>query len=185
MKLSVFKREGNAKSVIKKLRRQGDIPAIIYGPKVDSEKVFLKGPEFEALLRKLEAGSLGSTLFSLSLENKEHKAVVKDIHYDITSYKPIHVDFEITSEDLPVNVSVPIELVGKEECQGVKLGGVLRPVIRFIKVRCLPKDIPSKFSLDVKNLVIGQSLKLSDIDIPENVRPLARMNEVAVAVAKR
>jgi len=68
---------------------------------------------------------------------------------------------------------------------GVKLGGVVRAVIRHIKVRCLPKDIPDEFNLDVSALSINQSLKLSSINLPDTVKSLLDLNEVAVIIAKR
>lgn len=186
MKLSVFKREGNAKSVIHKIRRQGDIPGVIYGPKIDSKKVYFKGSEFEAILRDLKPGSLGATLFTLEMEGQTYKAVVKDIQYFLTKDKVSHIDFQQAIEDAPITVNVPIELKGAMQCLGVKLGGVLRAVIRSLKVKCLPKNIPQKFVLNVKSLAIGQSLRLSDLEIPEGVSPLTkRMEEVAVVVAKR
>jgi len=65
------------------------------------------------------------------------------------------------------------------------LGGFMRQVIRALKVSCLPKDIPQEFVLDVKDLSIAQSKRLSDIELPSSVRPLARMNEIAVVIAKK
>lgn len=186
MKLSVFKREGNAKSVIHNIRRQGDIPGVIYGPKFDSQKVYFKGSEFEAILRELRPNSLGATLFTLEMDNQIYRAVVKEVQYQLTKDKVSHVDFQLTKEDAPVTVSVPIEFTGAMDCQGVKLGGILRSVIRSLKVKCLPKNIPDRFLLNVKRLAIGQSLRLSDLEIPEGVTPLTRrMEEVAVVVAKR
>ena len=88
------------------------------------------------------------------------------------------------SKDLPVTVSVPLEVLGSAECAGVKLGGTLRQVIRRIKVSCLPKDIPHVFQIDVRDLGIAQSKRLSDITMPHGVRSLSAMSEVAVVVAK-
>ena len=75
--------------------------------------------------------------------------------------------------------------LGVADCVGVKMGGFMRQILRWVKVRCLPKDIPQKFVLDVSELGISQSKRLSDIVIPENIRPLAKMQEVAVLIAKR
>ncbi len=186
MNLAVFKREGKHKSEINKIRRQGDIPAVIYGVNTESRKVFLKGPVIEKILREIKEGTLGSMVFVLEEDSNTFKAVIKDIQYHLTSYKPIHIDFEQISEDTPVNVTVPIECLGASECLGIKLGGVLRRVIRHLKVRCLPKYIPQRFTLDIHQLNINDSLKLSDIKIPENVTSLAnQMEEVAVVIAKR
>ncbi len=101
------------------------------------------------------------------------------------NYSVIHLDFEELHSDVPVTVKVPIEMTGVVDCIGVKLGGILRQVIRHVKVRCLPKDIPSCFYLDVKSLDLRQSRRLNDLEIPETLRPLVDLNEVAVLIAKR
>ena len=110
---------------------------------------------------------------------------MKGIQYHRTTYEVIHIDFEIVEQDLPVNVNIPIRCIHEADCAGVKLGGILRQVIRTLKVSCLPKDIPQKFTIDVKDLQMMQSKRLSDIAIPEKVKPVANMQEVAVVVAKR
>ena len=83
-----------------------------------------------------------------------------------------------------MNLNIPITLASVAECVGVKLGGFLRQVIRAVKVQCLPKDIPSEFFLDVKDLGIKQVRRLSEIVMPQGVKPLAKLEEVVVVVAK-
>jgi large subunit ribosomal protein L25 len=84
-----------------------------------------------------------------------------------------------------VTVNVPIQILGLADCVGIKLGGFLRQVIRSLKVSCLPKHIPQEFELDVRDLNVGQSKRLSDIAIPGTARPIGRMSEVAVVIAKK
>lgn len=185
MKLTIFKREGKAKSELKKIRYDGDIPAIIYQKRAPSLDIFIKGAEFDALLRGLNKGRLSTTILTLKEEKKEHKVIVKDIQYSSTNYKIMHVDFELIEKD-PVTVNVPIELLSVAECKGIKEGGTMRQIIRTIKVRCMPKDIPSVVSLDVKDLGLLESKRLSDIELPKDVRPLARnLKEIVAIVAKR
>lgn len=186
MKLSVFKRTTGKKSEIKKIRREGNIPGILYGQKQEVENIYIKGDELQAIFRGLKAGLLPTTIFELSDGHKAVRAIVKDIHYHPTSYAVQHIDFVILEANTPVNVNVPIQILGLAECPGIKLGGFLRQVIRTLKVNCLPKDIPQEFTLDIRDLQIAQSKRLGDITIPDSVRPLAKsMNEVAVVIAKR
>jgi large subunit ribosomal protein L25 len=110
---------------------------------------------------------------------------LKDITNNPVSYQVIHLDFEELHKDVKVNVKVPIEMTGVVDCIGVKLGGTLRQVIRHVKVRCLPQDIPACFYLDVKNLDLRQSRRLEQLEIPPTVKPIANMKEVAVLIAKR
>ncbi len=185
MKLTAHKRDPKRKSLTKELRRNGDIPGICYGIDQESQPIFVQGAEFHAALRKIEPNHLSTTVFKIHVDGKEQKAIVKDIHYDVTSYKVEHVDFLILKSDKEINVNVPLAFSGIGECPGVKLGGILRQVIRAVKVRCLPKDIPHEFVIDVAGLNGGDSRRLSDIEMPKKVRPLAVMNEVAVVITKQ
>ncbi len=87
--------------------------------------------------------------------------------------------------DLRSNGKIPIECTGVIDCAGIKLGGVLRQVIRTLRVQCLPKDMPEVFELDIKALSMKDSRKLKELDIPSTVRPLVKLNEVCVVIAKR
>lgn len=186
MKLQILKRSAEKKSEANKLRREGLVPAVIYARGKSAENVAIKSNDFNALLRNVQPGHLSTQKFTLVDESgKERQAIIKEIQYNVTNYQVIHLDFEELREKEPINVKVPIECTGVVDCIGIKLGGVLRQVIRTIRVRCLPNDIPSAFYLDIKNLGARESKRLSDLDIPNNIRPLANMNEVAVVIVKR
>lgn len=186
MKLSMTKRSAGSKQELSQIRRAGNIPAVIYSKGSVGENIYVSGPEFKAVLRSLKPGCLPTTVFSLTGENgKEKRAILKDIQYKPTTYDVWHLDFEELIEGVSVNVKVPIQCTGVVDCVGIKLGGVLRQVIRTLKVNCLPKDIPSEFQLDVRELHISQTKRLSDIQLPNTVRPLSDLKEVAVVIAKR
>ena len=186
MKLSLFKRSAGKKSEVKKIRREGNIPGILYGYKQEVQNIYIKGDELQAIFRNLKAGLLPTTVFELHDGHKSHRALVKDIHYHPTSYAVLHIDFVLLEANTPINLNVPIIVLGAAECPGIKLGGFLRQVIRTMKVNCLPKHIPQEFNIDIRDLQLSQSKRLSDISIPEGVRPLPKsMNEVAVVIAKR
>lgn len=186
MKLQVKKRTAAKKSEIKAIRREGNIPAVVYIRGKEGETISVDGTEFNALLRQVQSGRLSTTLFELE-EKGMHKrrAVLKEITYDPVTYQVIHLDFEELNDKDPITVKVPIELVGVVDCIGVKLGGVLRQVIRSVRVRCLPKDIPSAFQVDIKNMGINEVRRLVDLDIPQTVRSLVDTNEVAIVIGKR
>jgi large subunit ribosomal protein L25 len=186
MKLQVSKRAVAKKSEVKAIRREGNIPAVVYIRGKEGETISVNGTEFNALLRQVQSGRLSTTIFELD-EKGAHKrrAVLKEITYDPVSYQVIHLDFEELNDKNPISIKVPIELVGLVDCVGVKLGGVLRQVIRSLRVRCLPKDIPAFFQVDIRNMGINEVKRLSDLGIPETVRPLIDVNEVAVVIGKR
>jgi large subunit ribosomal protein L25 len=185
MQLTVSDRLGDKKSGIKKVRREGNIPAVLYSAGQTPEKIIVNGQEFSTILRTIKPGHLPTTVFTLTKGKKTRKAILKDIQYQITSYTVSHLDFEELHEQTPVNVKVPISCIGAADCVGVKLGGFLRQVMRYIKVQCLPKQIPTEFLVEVQDLGIRQSKRLSDIQMPAGVKPLAALNEVVVVVAKR
>ena len=183
--LAVKPRVSEKKKDIKDIRRSGDIPAIIYSSKREPEKLTVIGTEFNAVLRKMLPGQLPTTIFTLSDGKKEVRAIVKDIQYHLTTYIVSHIDFEELVDDVPVSVKVPVNCAGVVECVGVKLGGFLRQVVRHVKVECLPKNIPSEFIVDVKDLGIRQSRRLKDVEMPSGVKPLVNPEEVLVVIAKR
>ncbi|MES2345072.1 MAG: 50S ribosomal protein L25/general stress protein Ctc [Chlamydiota bacterium] len=185
MKLTVTKRDGTRKSEVKQIRRKGNIPAILYAAGRSCENIEVDGNAFKTILREIKAGRLSTTQFLLECGSKERLAVVKDIQYHPTTYQIIHLDFEELLDNSPVSLNVPITCTGIVECMGIKLGGFLRQVIRQVKVECLPKDIPSEFVIDVRDLGIRQSKRLRDLVLPQGVKPMAPMEEVVVVIAKR
>lgn len=185
MKFEVQERASNQKSEAKRLRREGSIPAVLYGMEEESKSISIKAAEMEKALRSIEPQLLATTLFDLEMGKKTQKAIIKDVHYHPVSYQILHVDFQVFAEDKPIAVNVPIKLQNMADCAGVKLGGFIRHVIRSLKVRCLGRDLPKEFHLDLLNLKIAEVLRLSDISIPEGVKPVAKMNEVAVVISKK
>jgi large subunit ribosomal protein L25 len=185
MKLTVKPRVGEKKSDVKQIRREGNVPAIIYSSKGQPEKLIVTGSEFSTVLREMKPGHLPTTIFTLTDGKHERRAIIKDIQYHLTSYVVSHIDFEELVDNVPVNVKVPVSCTGIVDCIGIKLGGFLRQVSRHVKVECLPNLIPSEFVVDVKELGIRQSRRLKDIKMPKGVRPLAGLEEVVVVIAKR
>jgi len=185
MKLTATERTSQKKSETKQIRREGKIPAILYSAGQTNLPLMLDAAEFGAVLRQMKPGHLPTTTFTLVINGKQKKAIIKDIQYKLTTYQVSHIDFEELKDDTLISVKVPIQCTGVADCAGVKLGGFLRQVIRHVRVECLPKQIPSEFVIDVKDLGIKQSRRLSDISMPKGVRPLAKMDEVVVVIAKR
>lgn len=185
MKVSIFPREATKKSDAKKVRREGNIPAILYGASGAPRTLTVQGTEWAALLRGLPSQMLATTVFELEGDGQKVRAILKEVQYHPTTYAILHLDFVELFEDRPVEVNVPIQLAGVADCAGVKLGGFIRHVIRSMKVSCLPKHLPKQFVVDVRDMAIAEEKRLSDIALPEGVRPLARLQEVAVLIAKK
>ena len=186
MKLQTIKRTADSKSEVKKLRREGYIPAVLYMKGKSGDTLAVKANDFQAYLRQVKSGHLPTTIFTLvDDQGTERRVVIKDIQYAITTYAVTHLDFEELASDHKINVNIPIECTGMVDCVGIKLGGVLRQVIRHVRVRCLPKDLPSYFELDIRELGLKQTKRLKDLEIPKSVHPLVDMNEVVAVIVKR
>jgi large subunit ribosomal protein L25 len=185
MKVQVTKRSATKKSEINVIRREGNIPAVLYQKDKEGEALSLDGNEFNTLLRKITPGRLSTTIFELvEGQSKPRRVLLKEIQYDPTNYKIIHLDLEELVDNTPISVKVPIECVGVMDCVGIKLGGNLRQVVRTVRVRCLPKDLPSFFQVDVRAMAVGDTKRLKDLGIPDSVRTLSNLNEVAVVISK-
>lgn len=184
MKLSYKPRVHEKKSDAAKLRRAGEIPAIVYNKEKTGagEVISILSSEFATHMRHVPAGRLSTTVFTLG---DKRRVLVKDIQYFPVDYSVMHIDFVELDDKLPVKVKVPIAIVGEADSVGLKLGGVVQVNIRSVKVECLPKDIPACFTVDVKNMNIGEALKLSELGMPNSVRPLMNLNSVAVSMVKK
>ncbi len=185
MKLSVTKRTAKTKSDLRMIRREGKIPAILYSKGKSGEEIVVDGIDFQKILNTTPTGTLSSKVFKLDIEGKSIQAIVKDIQYNITTYAVIHIDFEELHADHPVTLNIPLKCVNAANCAGVKLGGVIRQVVRQVKVSCLPKHIPDEFELDLLDLNLGQMIKLEHLKIPKEVRPAGKMKGVAVVIARK
>lgn len=186
MKLQIKERQQEIKKEAKRVRREGSIPAVLYSKGQTNQAISILKDEFSAHLRNVPKGHLSSKVFSLTNEKGQTvQAIVKEIQYNPVTYDVIHVDFLQLHEGQYVNVNIPLSLKGAADCVGVKLGGVVRLVLRYMKVRCLPKDIPSHFEIDVTDLKMSQSRSLASIHLPDTVKPMMSLNDIAVVVGKR
>ena len=186
MELTYSKREAEKKSQAKALRRSGRIPAVVYQRSKEPESVSIDTKAFTVILRNVQQGRLCTSVFSLSDgKGTKKRAILKDIQYNPVNYEVIHLDFEELLHDNPVNVKIPVECVGVEDSVGIKLGGFLRQVKRHLRVSCLPKDIPTHFQIDIREMALYDSKRLKDLEIPKTLRPLDDLNQVVVVIAKR
>jgi large subunit ribosomal protein L25 len=183
MKLAVKKREAGKK--INQLRREGLVPAILYGRNHKGQPVLVKKDEFQAIIRNMQPGLLATTIFELHGEEKNHRAMVKEVQYQPATYDIEHIDFAMVDDTHPIKAKVPVRLSGVTECAGVKVGGMIRQVIQTLEVRCLAKNLPKEFTIDVKDMDIGHSKTISDLGLPANVTPIAKdLKQVVVTIGK-
>ncbi|UCE81681.1 MAG: 50S ribosomal protein L25/general stress protein Ctc [Deltaproteobacteria bacterium] len=169
--LNARSRKETGKGVARSLRRQALIPAVFYGPKVEPVPLALGSKEVEKVVSSEAPENI---LIDLNIENGEatesHRAMIKEIQVDPVKQTILHVDFYAITMDQKISLEIPISLTGTPV--GVTEGGILQQVSRTIEVSCLPDQIPETLVLDVSDLVIGDSLHVTDLDIPEGVELL-------------
>jgi len=192
MKLKVSNRPEGRKGeqnlgAVNRLRREGMIPAVLYRAGEEARSIVVSAVDFQTVLRQIPQGTLATTLFELDYEGQMHSALIKEVQYHPTTYPTAvtHIDLMTVKLDEAVRVRVPLRCTGVAQCAGVRLGGMLRMVMRAILVRCPANAIPEELVVDVRELGIRQGRRLRDISFPQGVTPLLDLDEVAVVVAKR
>ena len=157
-------RKTGGKSEVRRVRRNGLVPAVAYGPGFPSTPIAVPPKEVASVLRS-ELGR--NTVIELNLEGTKHLAMIRDFTLHPVERYLEHVDFIEVKLDRPVDVEVPLFATGKPI--GVTKGGVLRIVYRLVPIRCLPDRIPLKLEADVTNLELGGHIASQDLKLPEGV----------------
>lgn len=177
--LNAEPRQEVGKKIAKKLRKQGRIPAIIYGEHKESIPISLNTADIKAIL-KSDTGE--NTVLRIQRENIQVDAMLKEIQYDHLSDQIVHADLVRIDLNKSVNVHVPITITG--EPIGVKVdGGIFDFMTRELRVRCLPTRIPKEFVIDVSGLHSGHSIKVEDIEVGEGVKMMSDLHTVICAVS--
>ncbi len=181
MRIHAEARNEVGKKMARKLRREGKIPAIIYGDRKDTLPITLSLNDVRAIL-KSEKGE--NAILKIHRDDIEVDAMLKEAQYDYLSDTVIHADF--LRIDLNKSVYVNIPLVAKGVPIGVKLeDGIFDFITREVKIKCLPTNIPREFELDVSGLHAGHSLKASDLAIEEGIQLVSDPHTVICAVTSK
>ena len=177
--VSAESRADRGKNAARRLRRSGMVPAVIYGGKGDNLAVSVDPKALQRVLRS-EAGR--NTILKLDIAGHgASNAILKSWQVDPVKETFLHADFYRIAMDVAIRVTVPIQTVG--EARGVKVdAGILELILRAISVECLPGDIPERIVVDVSDLGINQSLRVSDVSVPAKVKVLEAPDQVVVHV---
>jgi large subunit ribosomal protein L25 len=180
VKLKVQARESRGSAASRRLRARGFIPGVLYGNGGEAHPFCIE----ERALRKAITGDHGlHAILDVVLDGsqKEHHAVLKEYQLDPTRPRLLHIDLQEVRLDQAIHTQVVVELVG--ESAGVKEGGVLSQINREVNVEALPTEVPDRLELDVSRMVIGDSMRLSDLRIPEGVKLLDDLEMVLATVS--
>ncbi len=162
-------RTGTGKGAARQARRDGHVPGIIYGGGQDPIAINLP---FNALLKRLKAGRFLSTLFNMKLDGQEDfRVICRSVQRDVVKDLPTHVDFMRLRRTSRINLFIPVEITGRDECPGIRRGGVLTMVRPEVELMVTAGDIPQKLTASVAGMAIGDTLTISMITLPEGAQP--------------
>jgi len=171
-------RNTNTKGDINSLRIKGNIPAIIYGGSEKNQKISLSKKNVKNLIEK---ENFLSNIISINLDGKPENVLPKEIVWDPISDEPIHIDFLRIVKGATVILEIPVKFINNEKSPGLKRGGVLNIVRRKIELKCPTENIPKELIVDLDNLDIDASIKISSIKLPENVLPTIQGRDFVIA----
>jgi large subunit ribosomal protein L25 len=179
LNLTAQKREETGKGPNRRLRQNGDVPAIVYGP--ETEPIAIR-VNYRILYRLLHGVPL-NTLINLDIEGEDgpaRKVIIRELQKDPVSGDLVHIDFHNVAMDKPITVTIPVNLVGIPI--GVKtFGGIVEHIQRDVTISCLPAHIPEDVTLDISELSVGESMHVSDLKM-ENVTIIDEATRTLVTV---
>ncbi|HEX7420127.1 MAG TPA: 50S ribosomal protein L25 [Thermoanaerobaculia bacterium] len=178
--LEVARREASGKEVSKKIRKEGRVPAVVYGGHREPVAITVDRRSVAELIQKSEHGRRSIFLLKITGTDQQRHAMIKEIQIDPISRKMIHIDFVRVMMDELIKVNVPVHLSGT--ARGVKEGGVLDWQIRELHVECLPNAIPDAIEVNVDDVGVHQYVHVSDLKAPEGVKILEDPERVVVGV---
>lgn len=163
--LNAQTRTEQGKGASRRLRREGLIPAVIYGAGKDAEAITLRHNE---VIRNLEEEAFYSQIISIDFGDRKESAILRDLQRHPAKPVAMHVDLQRVKEDEELRVLVPLHYTNEDAAKGVKVqGGKVRHIMSEVEVSCLPKDLPEFITIDMIEVEKGQILHLSDIQLPE------------------
>ncbi|MFZ4808048.1 MAG: 50S ribosomal protein L25/general stress protein Ctc [Hyphomicrobiaceae bacterium] len=166
------------KGAARQSRREGRVPAVIYGDKKEPETIALDANE---LWKTVQKGKFTSTVFDVDIDGRKERVLPRDVQLDPLRDTPVHVDFQRVGADSRIRVSVPVRFVNDALSPGLKRGGVLNIVRHDVEVICPAESIPQFFEIDLTGLEIGKSIHISAVALPEGVRPTITNRDFTIA----
>jgi large subunit ribosomal protein L25 len=157
-------RERAGKGASRELRRNGRVPAVIYGGKEEPTPIHVEAKE---LARQLGTGHFMNSIVMIDVGGKSVRAIPKDVAMHPVTDRPIHVDFLRLSKDSKIQVAVPVIFINEEDSPGLKKGGVLNVVRHELELVCESDKIPDDIQIDVTGLEVGDSIHISSVNLPD------------------
>jgi large subunit ribosomal protein L25 len=171
-------RERVGKGSAREIRRNGKVPAVIYGDKQAPVSITL---DYKTLYYKIHGGGFKTTIANILLDGKSIQVLPKDFQLDPVTDRPVHVDFLRISAKSVVNVHVPIHFHNEDASPGIKRGGVLNIVRHDVELHAPANAIPDAIDIDLTGLQIGDSVHISAVTLPKGVTPVIQDRDFTIA----
>ena len=176
--LDVTVRENTGTGGARAARRDGLVPGVIYGGDEASVAVSVK---YNEVLKAINSGQFLSNMIELSHEGKTQKVLTKDVQFHPVTDKPLHLDFYRVTAKSIIEVEVSVTFIGEDVAPGLKEGGTLNVVRYAIEVKCPAGSIPDAIEVDVSAMEIGDAIHISEVTLPEGVKPAITDRDFTIA----
>ena len=171
-------RNSKTKGDLSLIRNNGGVPAIIYGGEAQNEKISISKKLLKSLMDK---DNFLSNIVTLNVDGKTQNVLPREIKYHIITDEPIHVDFLRVVPGVKIRIEVPVQFINHEKSPGLKRGGVLNIVRRKVELRCPSEKIPENLVIDLDGVEIGESFKISSINLDSEVKPTIQGRDFVIA----
>ena len=176
--LEVNVRNTTTKGQLNSIRKNGNVPGIVYGGKEDNQKVSVSKKLLKNLIDK---ENFLSNIITLKIDGKSQNVLPREVKYHILSDEPIHVDFLRILPGVKIKIEVPVNFINHEKSPGLKRGGVLNIVRRKVELNCPSEKIPENLTIDLEGVDIGESFKISSIKLDPEVTPTIQGRDFVIA----
>ena len=171
-------RNTKTKGELSALRSNGGVPAVIYGGEAKNETISISKKLLKSLMDK---DNFLSNIVTLNVDGKTQNVLPREIKYHIITDEPIHVDFLRVVPGVKIRIEVPVQFINHEKSPGLKRGGVLNIVRRKVELRCPSEKIPENLVIDLDGVEIGESFKISSINLDSEVKPTIQGRDFVIA----
>ena len=171
-------RDRAGKGASRALRRDGRVPAVVYGEKKEALSIHV---EEKLLTKMLHTGHFMNSVVMIDVGGKATRTLPKAVDFHPVSSRPIHVDFLRIGEHAQVNVNVPVRFDNEEDSPGLKRGGVLNIVVHDLALVCDAAEIPNEIHIDLTGLDIGDTIHISEVKLPKGSKPANEDEDFTVA----
>lgn len=176
--LEAVARADAGKGAARQARRDGYVPAVIYGGNEAPQTVNIRQ---NILLKSLRAGKFMSTLLNLKVDGADNRVICRAVQKDVVKDLPIHADFLRLSERSRINLYIPVEFINEDACPGLKRGGVLTVVRPEVELKVTAGNIPEQLVVDLSAFDLGDTINISNIDLPQGTRAMITDRDFVIA----